>query len=60
MKPAEEKEYLERCAQGDLEARNAGYIGAADSALAGNLPLGTGRPVVQAVAQGDDHSLSQA
>ena len=37
----------------------AGHIGAADSALAGNLPLGTGRPVVQAVAQGDDHSLSR-
>ena len=33
------------------------YIGPADAALGGDLPLGTGRAAVQAVAQGDDLPL---
>lgn len=33
----------------------AGYIRAADAALARNLPLGAGRPVIQTIAHGDNH-----
>ena len=36
----------------------AGYIGPADAALGGDLPLGAGSAAVQALAQGDDLPLS--
>lgn len=39
---------------------NPGYIGPADAALSRNLPLGAGRPVVQAVAHGNDHPFSRS
>lgn len=34
-----------------------GYIGPADAAPGGHLPLSPGRPVIQTVAQGDDGPL---
>lgn len=52
-----DKPLLRKAFRASFTLSAVGYIGPADSALGGNLPLCAGRVIVQAIAQRDNHPL---